>query len=272
VKKAIAATHKINRIEKNSRAFDIALYPLRRKLLAVYFIAFVAHIGVQRTNQLRRNSARSTRHHRRPTTSMPKCTKRAPRLALRKLGSPVVGHQLEFGSDSFFQFNEKATAHIRLRRASYHRQVNFPAATAWKWPLSVLRRQAEATMLRKRALQVALVLTGLLYSAAIYPAVMPLLHFSSNDDTGDTMMSLYFTLGVFLLIAVRNPSHHRSLIAFAAWSNFAHALTMSILGMYIPSERAGFLIGSALLIVIGAALLALLPPKPPVAPQSATAA
>jgi len=32
------------------------------------------------------------------------------------------------------------------------------------------------------------------------------------------MMSLYFTLGIFLLVAVRNPSVHRSLIAFAAWS------------------------------------------------------
>jgi len=118
-------------------------------------------------------------------------------------------------------------------------------------------------MLRKRALQVALVLTGLLYSAAIFPAVMPLIRPSPQDDTGDTMMmSLYFTLGIFLLIAVRNPSSHRSLIAFTAFSNFAHAIAMSTLGFYIPSEKVGFLIGSALLVVIGVALLALLPPKP----------
>jgi hypothetical protein len=49
-------------------------------------------------------------------------------------------------------------------------------------------------------------------------------HPSPSDDTGDTMMmSLYFTLGVFLLLAARKPSAHRSLIAFAAWSSFAHA-------------------------------------------------
>jgi hypothetical protein len=30
------------------------------------------------------------------------------------------------------------------------------------------------------------------------------------------MMGLYFALGIFQLIAVRNPSAHRSLIAFAA--------------------------------------------------------
>lgn len=118
-------------------------------------------------------------------------------------------------------------------------------------------------MIRERALKVVLVLVGLLFVAAIYPTVMPLLHPNPSDDTGDTMMmSLYFTLGVFLLLAARKPSAHRSLIAFTAWSCFAHAVTMSLLGLHIPSERTGFLIGSALLVVIGIALLALAPSKP----------
>ena len=43
------------------------------------------------------------------------------------------------------------------------------------------------------------------------------------------MMSLYLTLGIFLLLAVRNPSAHRSLISFAAWSSFAHATRSGIL-------------------------------------------
>jgi hypothetical protein len=75
------------------------------------------------------------------------------------------------------------------------------------------------------------------------------------------MMSLYVTLGVFLLIAVRKPSEHRSVIAFAAWSSFAHAVTMSTQGLEIPSQRSGFIGGSALLVVIGIALLALFPAK-----------
>jgi len=117
-------------------------------------------------------------------------------------------------------------------------------------------------MNRERALKAVLVVVGLLYAAAVYPAVMPLLHPGPSDDTGDTMMmSLYFTLGVFLLMAARKPSAHRSLIAFAAWSNFAHAVVMSILGFYIPSQKTGFLIGSGILVVIGVALLALLPGK-----------
>src|SRR5436305_14840695 len=77
-----------------------------------------------------------------------------------------------------------------------------------------------------------------------------LLH-PADSDTGDTMMlSLHVALGIFLLIAVRNPSAHRSLIAFAAWSSFAHAVAMSILGLEIPNERVGFLVGSAVLVVI----------------------
>ena len=118
-------------------------------------------------------------------------------------------------------------------------------------------------MNRERALKVVLVLVGVLFSAGVYPLIGGLLH-PADSDTGDTMMmSLYFTLGILLLIAVPNPSAHRSLIAFAAWSSFAHAVTMSIQGLEIPSERTGFLIGSAVLVVIGVALLALSPAKHP---------
>jgi hypothetical protein len=66
---------------------------------------------------------------------------------------------------------------------------------------------------------------------------------------------------VFLLIAARNPSAHRSLIAFAAWSSLAHAVAMSILGLEIPSQRVGFLVGSAVLVVVGVALIVLAPAK-----------
>ena len=51
------------------------------------------------------------------------------------------------------------------------------------------------------------------------------------------------------------------MIAFAAWSSFAHAVSMSILGLEIPSQKVGFLVGSAVLAVIGVALIALNPAK-----------
>ena len=116
-------------------------------------------------------------------------------------------------------------------------------------------------MWRERALKVLLVLVGLFFTAGVYPLIGSLLH-PADSDTGDTMMlSLYVTLGVFLLIAVRNPSAHRSVIAFAAWSSFAHAVAMSILGLEIPSQKVGFLVGSAVLVVIGVALIVLAPAK-----------
>jgi hypothetical protein len=116
-------------------------------------------------------------------------------------------------------------------------------------------------MWRERALKVVLVLVGLLFSGGIYPLIGSLLH-PAGSDMGDTMMlSIYVALGIFLLIAVRNPSAHRSLIAFAAWSSFAHAVAMSILGLEIPNQRVGFLVGSAVLVVIGVALIALAPGK-----------
>ncbi len=115
--------------------------------------------------------------------------------------------------------------------------------------------------MRERALKIVLVVVGLFFTAAAYPALGGLRN-PANSDTGDTMqMAIYATLGVFLLIAARRPSGHRSLIAFAAWSSFAHAFVMSALGFEIPELRTGFLIGSAILVVIGVALIALAPAK-----------
>ena len=60
-------------------------------------------------------------------------------------------------------------------------------------------------------------LVGLLFSAAIYPVIGGLSD-PAHSDTGDTlMMGLYLAVGIFLLMAVRNPWANRNLIAFAAW-------------------------------------------------------
>ena len=57
-------------------------------------------------------------------------------------------------------------------------------------------------MLRERALNVVLVLLGLFFCAGIYPIAEALWHPNAAEDYGDYMMlSLYVTLGVFLLIA-----------------------------------------------------------------------
>jgi hypothetical protein len=128
-------------------------------------------------------------------------------------------------------------------------------------------------MLREQALRAVLVLVGLLFLAGVYPVAMDLWHANPSDTGDDMMLSLYFVLGIFLLIAVRNPAANRSLIAFTAWSSFAHSVVMSALALQPKqaSERAGFLGGSAVLVVIGVALIALAPAKQSVEPTTAVA-
>ena len=122
-------------------------------------------------------------------------------------------------------------------------------------------------MYRERALKVVLVLVGLLFCAAVYPLIL----MAKQDPALAMMMSLYVTLGVFLLIASRNPSAHRSLIAFTGWSSFAHAAVMGVqasLGFIARRE----IFGVATFIVIGAALISLASAKQPVERPSAVVA
>jgi hypothetical protein len=72
-----------------------------------------------------------------------------------------------------------------------------------------------------------LALVGLLFLALIYP----LITFVRQDPALSMMFSIYVTLGVFLLLAIRNPLASRSLIAFTAWSSFAHATLMGTQAM-----------------------------------------
>jgi uncharacterized membrane protein YoaK (UPF0700 family) len=116
-------------------------------------------------------------------------------------------------------------------------------------------------MNRERVLKVVLVLVGLLFSAGIYPLTMSRWKMNESTYGDDMMLSLYFTLGIFLLTAVRNPSANRSLIAFAAWSSFAHGAVMAVLAVHIASERGGLLSAVAALVIIGVTLIALAPAK-----------
>jgi len=111
-------------------------------------------------------------------------------------------------------------------------------------------------MRRERALKILLVLLGLLFCAAVYP----LLLMAKEDPALAMMMSLYATLGIFLLLASRNPAAHRSLIAFAAWSSFAHASVMAVQA-YLGFIARRELLGVATFAVIGVALIALPPAR-----------
>jgi len=111
-------------------------------------------------------------------------------------------------------------------------------------------------MRRERVLKVVLVVLGLLFCAGVYPLVLK----AKEEPALAMMMSLYVTLGIFLLLAARNPPANRSLIGFTAWSSFAHAAVMAVQGSLHWIARRE-LIGSVVFIIIGVALIALAPTK-----------
>src|ERR1035437_2558031 len=121
-------------------------------------------------------------------------------------------------------------------------------------------------MRRERALKIVLVLVGLLFTAGVYPLMV----FVRQDPALAMMMSLYVTLGIFLL-AARNPSANRSLIAFTARSSFAHGAVMAVQASLnlIPRRE---LMGVTFFVVIGVALIVLAPAKQPVERVSAAVA
>ena len=122
-------------------------------------------------------------------------------------------------------------------------------------------------MIRERALKVVLVLVGLLFTAALYP----LLALRLDEQALRMMLSVYATLGIFLLLAARNPCEHRSLIAFTAWSSLAHASTMAVqVYLHLISRIEGY--GVLLFAIVGVLLLALAPSKPSRTLASARAA
>ncbi len=104
------------------------------------------------------------------------------------------------------------------------------------------------TSKRERALQVVLVVWGVLTVVAnIYPLVTSFLAgLRPTAGTAAPMFwTMYATLGVFLVLAARNPSAYRSLIAFAVWSSFAHAAVMALMTIQLPTKRGELLVGVA---------------------------
>ena len=116
-------------------------------------------------------------------------------------------------------------------------------------------------MKREVALKIVLALVGVIFLALAYPAII----FVKQDPSMSMMFSLYVTLGIFLLIAIRNPWASRSLIAFTAWSSLVHGAVMGTQAMRNIVSRDE-LAGVAVLIVIGVALIALAPAQLRVVP------
>lgn len=117
---------------------------------------------------------------------------------------------------------------------------------------------------RLKYLQIALVLVGITFIAGIYllMIVWPSgwTWHTGHSDYPLMIVGIYATLGVFLLLASRDPAAHLSLIWFTVWSSLVHAGIMAFQAM-TSAMNHGHLMGDVPALFIVAAVLALLAPR-----------
>ena len=126
-------------------------------------------------------------------------------------------------------------------------------------------RLNEVNVKRERLTQNVLVIVGLLNLALIYFLYMDLRHSSwlleQKNEVEPMFLSFFIPVGIFLLVAARRPSEHRSMIALAAW-NISHGVVMAIqtVEAWTHSVHRNFT-DVIIFLVIGGVLLVLLPAK-----------
>ena len=115
---------------------------------------------------------------------------------------------------------------------------------------------------RVKYLRVALIVVGGIFIVGIYPLTIL---WPSGWSWGESeylqmILGVYATVGVFLLIASRNPLANRSLIWFTVWSSIVHGGIMAAQS-FAKSENMGHLWGDVAALFVVAIVLALLTPR-----------
>ena len=117
---------------------------------------------------------------------------------------------------------------------------------------------------RLKYLRMALVLVGLIFVVGIYPLTIiwpsGWSWHTGQSDYLQMILGIYATLGVFLILAARDPLAHRSLIWFAVWSSIVHAAIMAAQALGDP-HQIGHLWGDVLALFVVAAVLGVLTPR-----------
>lgn len=113
-------------------------------------------------------------------------------------------------------------------------------------------------------LKITLFLVGLIFVFGIYPLTV-IWPSGWSWHTGQSeylqmIIGIYVTLGIFLIIASRNPLAHQSLIWFTIWSSIVHGGIMGAQSIYYP-EHAAHLYGDVLALFVVALALWFFMPK-----------
>jgi hypothetical protein len=74
------------------------------------------------------------------------------------------------------------------------------------------------------------------------------------------IVGIYFTLGVFLIRAAKDPARHHGIIWFAVWSSVVHAGIMTIQALTDPAHR-GHLVADVPALFLAAAVFSVLMPR-----------
>jgi FtsH-binding integral membrane protein len=128
--------------------------------------------------------------------------------------------------------------------------------------------QKERTMSesnRIKYLRIALWVFGLTFIFGIYllTKVWPSgwsWHAEGRSYYLEMILGIYATLGVFLILAARDPLKHLSLIWFTVWSSVMHGGIMAVQSFDSP-HNMGHLYGDVFALFAVAAVLALLTPR-----------
>ena len=117
---------------------------------------------------------------------------------------------------------------------------------------------------RIKYLRIALIVVGVIFIVGIYPlTILWPSGWSWNAGQSEYLqmiLGIYATLGVFLVIASRNPLAHRSLIWFTVWSSIVHAGIMAAQSL-TNTQYMGYLWGDVLALFVVAIVLALFTPR-----------
>ncbi len=115
---------------------------------------------------------------------------------------------------------------------------------------------------RLKYLRYALMLFGVVLVVGVYPltVVWPSGWSWGQSEYLAMILGVYATLGVFLVLAARDPLRHLSLIWFAVWSSIVHAAIMAIQA-FMNSDHMGHLVGDVPTLLLVAAVLAFLTPQ-----------
>jgi hypothetical protein len=117
---------------------------------------------------------------------------------------------------------------------------------------------------RLRYLRIALIVFGVIFTFGVYPlgVVWPSGWTWGQGHSHYLMMivGVYATLGIFLMIASKNPVAHTSLIWFTVWSSAVHAVIMAVQALK-DAKETGHLVGDVPALLLVAVVLAALTPR-----------